>query len=116
MTDTEREDMELAAKAAGMFVLFDPVHAVFRDCSGAHESKNFYSSKVWNPRADDGDSRRLQCVLKIDLIFSDEDVVAIYEYDSGNEKRGQAMFNNDPCAAAREAVFRVAVKIGRGMK
>lgn len=115
MIDTEREDMNLAAKAAGMALTW----ARHFGTTLAFVSTDPEGAPTWNPRTDDGDSRRLQCVLKIDLQLTEKRAWAQGGLnDNFNQCSGQyySDHNDDPCAAAREAVFRVAVEIGRAMK
>jgi len=67
---TDKEILELAAKAArhsGIQLL------IVYWGSKELERYDFYlekTRKLWNPSADDGDSRRLQEALKIDLVWN----------------------------------------------
>lgn len=97
MTDTtDREMLELAAKAAGYW----------------NYTYNCYEGPMsWNPRDDDGDALRLAVDLKIELMVTDQCANACFNMVVYSEPLG-----NDARKAARRAVVRVAVEIGKGMK
>ena len=90
---TDRELLELAAKAAGM--------------NYAHELCGYYSDPEfnevvqWNPLTDDGDALR----LAVKLWLLDEVSVMNAQYES-----------DDPYAATRRAIVRAAAELGRSMK
>ena len=92
---TDRELLELAAKAAGIAVSFDRAR---RDWG-------------WNPLDDDGDALRLAVKLRIDLLHAFDTRTAMAENTSGYAAEGQ-----DPCAATRRAIVRAAAEIGRQTK
>jgi len=112
---SDRELLELAAKAAGRKILQDP-HGRFRDCTGAHHSAmNIFSFPLWNPLTDDGDVFRLAVRLRISVDYYMADVQATHDvidpvYELYSEHK------NDPCAAVRRAITRAAAEIGKGMK
>lgn len=105
MSNTERELLKLAAKAAGIA-----------------DGDFFYDmerGKVWNPRDDDGDSRRLQVKLRLTVMFDDRDNVQVSAADAGAEHcKAFAMesIGNNPDAAVRLAVLRAAAEIGKAME
>jgi hypothetical protein len=110
-----REDYELAAKAAGMKVTFREYGGERFECVRHIEQHGLTISTSWNPRQDDGDSRRLQVDCGIDLELYNDcaladiiDIPAQFNFFSDHK--------NDKCEAARHAVFGLAVEIGRGMK
>lgn len=114
---TDRELLELAAKAAGIEI---------------HDWKNrgdklgwcalVLGSKYseWNPITDDGDALRLAVKLSLSIRFDsllDGDLAV----DVGGEWEGapEAMFEtyqHDGSTATRRAIVRAAAEIGRGMK
>lgn len=104
---TDRELLELAAKAAGYGVEWDDV-----DCP-------------WNPANDDGDSRRLQVALSIDLRFGVSDNFGPYVQARNEVRRGDVIdfhecyqwvsLHPDANAAVRRAVLEVAAAIGQSM-
>ena len=64
---------------------------------------------------DDGDSRRLQVVLLIDLDFYDDRANA-YAWNQLWCVEASEPLGTDPAAAARMAVLRVAAQMGAAMK
>jgi hypothetical protein len=124
MKHPTREDYELAAKAAG--IVLDglasahivqgvrPDDYLIRNDKGGHS--------VWNPLHDDGDSRRLQAALKLDVLREEssdgEYWIACYYTDDVNDYRDCAAWfkdHKDAAEALRHAVFWLAVEIGRAM-
>ena len=104
---TDRELLELAAKAAGIeYAHIDGYGAIL------------YSEhpRYWNPITDDGDALRLAVKLKIPIQFPDwtdmtrtwgsKDCLDVF--DEPHDK--------DPLAATRRAVVCAAAEIGRNMK
>ena len=69
---------------------------------------------LWDPEHDDGDSRRLQVVLLIDLDFYDD------RANAWNQlwcvEASEPPLGTDPAAAARMAVLRVAAQMGAALK
>lgn len=100
-TDTDRELLELAAKAAGHRVI------------GSHSAKGLAldedSDGYWNPLTDDGDALRLAVKLEFDFrIFIGGATVVCHEIDEEIKEHG-----SDPYAATRGAIVRAAAEIGR---
>ena len=103
---TDRELLELAAKAAGLRVRTWDGHsgamcAIDDDRHGL----------MWMPLTDDGDALRLAVKLEIDLWFG----------CGGLSAHGLTMdieedYGRDPCAATRRAIVRAAAAIGKAMK
>jgi len=105
---TDRELLELAAKAAGM-------------CG--HTYGNSFCERVgndlckadhlWNPLTDDGDALRLAVKCNIDMILTHSDIESAFDHKCNQyaEPRG-----DDPYAATRRAIVRAAAEIGRNMK
>lgn len=113
---TDRELLELAAKAAGYAVCEPFRDGEFRACG--HDRLSF----VWNPLDDDGDALRLAVALGI----SERDPVRIfieYQFDGEQdytciEYRGNETTHwhlDDPYAATRRAIVRAAAAIGEAM-
>lgn len=108
---TDRELLELAAKAAGMKVIHDAadrglwIHGV---------------EDEWNPLTDDGDALRLAVKLDIDFYMGAGDGPEAWAgyYLPGRENKKHACepVNKDPYAATRRAITRAAAEIGRNMK
>ena len=103
MEFTELQMLELAAKAAGY------KFAVGKDWYDVGEPQ--VDGKGWNPREDDGDSRRLEVKLGLQVtaggIFIE---VRKLGFPDILEATG-----DDPCEATRFAVLRAAAQIGYNM-
>lgn len=114
---TDREMLELAAKAAGI---------KGRYADGVIWYRNPFGDEVgFNPAKDDGDSRRLQVDLAIDLRFGVSDNFGPYVHARTEVRRGD-FINFHECyqwvslhpganAAVRRAVLEVAAAIGQSM-
>jgi hypothetical protein len=101
---TEREEFELVAKAAGYEYVYKK--------GDLHLLRDEYKLVVWKPKTDDGDCLRLAVNLGIDLVFYEEVVKASqWELKIAEDK----IFSDHPdkYAAAREAVWDVAVEVAK---
>lgn len=96
---TDRELLELAAKAAGIEIIQMPP-GIYRKTTGARPEDNVFGLPTWNPLTDDGDAFRLAVALRL----MDEVPVMNSQYASVN-----------PLAATRLAIVRAAAEIGRNM-
>ena len=107
MTDTtDREMLELAARAAGYS---------FKWGKDWHDKGvPLVDDKSWNPRHDNNDSFQLAARLKIQVAFGTfkDNVASAYRFGTPAVE----VENTDIEAAAREAIFLMAVDIGKGMK
>ena len=104
---TDREMLELAAKAAGTVVEFTNGRPVtFIDGDTVHQA--------WNPLEDDGDAFRLAVDLSIEI----EVIRPRTEREIGRSRANQVwqLHGNDPRAATRLAIVRAAAEVGRRMK
>ena len=104
---TDRELLELAAKAAGILDELEWFEEPYGNCW-------VQGSREWNPLTDDGDALRLAVKLELRIdaqAFEKRTIVTAYDYD--------AFFiephNDDPYAATRRAIVRAAAEIGRTM-
>lgn len=114
---TDRELLELAAKAAGI---------KGRYADGVIWYRNPFGDEVgFNPANDDGDSRRLQVALSIDLRFGVSEHFGSYAH-ARTEVRHDGVTDFHECylwvnlhpdanAATRRAVLEVAAAIGQSM-
>jgi len=106
---TDKEMLELAAKAAGMtLTLGGYLEAVREDEEG----------RQWNSLTDDGDAMRLAVKLHINIeIWNVDNLVRANIYIL---HRGHGCFEErytvDPYAATRRAIVRAAAEIGKEMK
>ena len=100
---TDRELLELAAKAAGFTLDWDvPAHASPWRMTGTPGEDDYGPAAMWNPLADDGDALRLAVTMSfMTLTYHDEDW-----------ERCQ----HDGYAATRRAIVRAAAAIGEGTR
>ncbi len=104
---SDRELLELAAKAAGV-ELTDADRAAWLN----------KSSYGWNPLDDDGDALRLAVKLGLDLELHGCNSTHPYAvaFDCNrNIAEEEQPDNGDPYAATRRAIVRAAAEIGRNM-
>lgn len=112
---TDRELLELAAKAAGMDVqrsrLDDPL---FRDLLIDGESPRNAGQKAfpWNPLTDDGDALRLAVKLGMNVLCSKTE--ALCEFGAAISCH-ELDYSDDDGKATRRAIVRAAAVIGRAM-
>ena len=118
---TDRELLELAAKAAGIegfrYVNKEPIQGDYRTglWSDLYED-------CWNPLTDDGDALRLAVKLGFTVgphFGATYAGVAPCPDDFEDGKfpiRIAQMHNDDPYAATRRAITRAAAEIGKGMR
>lgn len=110
---TDRELLELAAKAAGV-ELFDDEHGETWRVYHTDPNNGLKRYTRWNPLTDDGDALRLAVKLGIAPIQDQkEKVCAAYWTDVHCV---HSAYKDDPYAATRRAIVRAAVEIGRSMK
>ena len=106
---TDRELLELAAKAAGYDIDFEsPVNGFY--VNGYDENGD--PAAWWNPLTDDGDALRL--VVKLGLALA---VGNVNDYIAVQSDRLPEVIHSDktddPYAAARRAIVRAAAEIGK---
>ena len=110
---TDRELLELAAKAAGYEYAKHGGYIVVDGIPGN-----------WNPLTDDGDALRLAVALRIDLLFTSEDVEAVATQYARQEDgellspwacESWTLKPQDIYAATRRAIVRAAAEIGEAM-
>jgi hypothetical protein len=104
MTDTDKELLELAAKAAG--------YNMAEVSDGYPMYIEGYG--LWNPLEDDGDALRLAVKLRLEVCVWDTDTTVLTSDDDILTLSEPA--NGDPLAATRRAIVRAAAEIGRSMK
>lgn len=101
---SDRELLELAAKAAG--VVINKARTAERDEAGyGHLGLWTTTTTNWNPLTDDGDALRLAVRLEMDIFFNDGDTDVLGVSEGGG----------DPFKRTRRAIVRAAAEIGRGM-
>jgi hypothetical protein len=114
---TDRELLELAAKAAGLTIECDADSAVVFP---SHYSGGFSiinergGSTLWNPLTDDGDALRLAVKLGMEIYVDDNpEGRACTEAQSLTHGGRRVAINHDaaPQAATRRAIVRAAAEI-----
>ena len=113
---TEKEMLELAAKAMGIKLLRDPV-GLLRNCTGFDPAMNIYAAPVWNPLTTPSDA--LGLAVKLNM------VVWVYEPNSGATItaagnihpgwHGFAPHNGNALAATCLAIVQAAAKYAKEM-
>lgn len=122
---TDRELLELAAKAAGLNIKAERVDSDDAFMCFVVGRKGTREKVDWNPLTDDGDSRRLQVALAIDLRFGVSDLYGPYAHARTEVRRGDSIDFHEIClpmgllpdanATARRVVLEVAAAIGKAM-
>jgi hypothetical protein len=101
---TDRELLELAARAAGYTALWNLDGLLVKELGGR-----------WNPLTDDGDALRLMAKLRLTVNCSYDEVAIC-----GQEFTQKDVFieynKEDANAATRRAIVRAAAAIGKEMK
>lgn len=107
---TDRELLEMAAKAAGL-----PYIKPTPDYDGryglAAGSENPMRCSTWNPLEHDEDALQLAVKLKIDICFGYDTVCA-----RGYESMPLVTTHDNPCSATRRAIVRAAAAIGEAVE
>lgn len=117
MINTEnRENLELAAKAAEIVVLgyveyYDDFYWNGPSWGLIVEGAN----GVWNPLVDDGDALRLAAKLGIDVEWRSDGRVAAYRHTNANGYCFTALvsFQEDRAPSVRRAIVRAAADIAK---
>lgn len=94
---TDKELLELAAKAAGVG---------YADKDGKFVP---FVPETWNPLTDDGDALRLAVDLRLEIYIHESDTRCVWP----NVESLFEQHNDDPYAATRRAIVRAAAEIGR---
>ena len=100
---TDRELLELAAKAAGHVI--DPIDAM-------HDPEDWM---CWNPLDSDGDALRLAVKLKICIEFYNGFAEIHASHCSGDYDSRIEYYSDDMAASSRRAIVRAAAAIGESM-
>ncbi len=103
---TNREQHELAAKAAGLLLLWKT-----GSCKGGEVEAPFIGDQPWRPKEDDGDALRLAVACGIEVGNAQQYLRGLAVY--GGKEFWE--INPDLFTAARLAIFSAAVDIGKAM-
>lgn len=117
---SDRELLELAAKAAGIKIDTD----TFGEYQDAHRGMVVADGEHWNPLCDDGDAFRLAVKLGISIlpypVYAEQkhSVIAKQRRMSdtmriANPTETIELYGDDPCAATRRAIVRAAAAIAK---
>lgn len=119
MDNSDRELLELAAKAAG----FDYNPTIFNDAGlwGCFSTARSQVTHQWNPLADDGDAMRLAVKLRINIEHIQTMGRADFGINCWPVGRGDCGVSEDGdlsdyAASTRRAIVRAAAEIGKGME
>jgi len=117
---TDKEMLELAAKAAGIEIV-GPVEKFI--AQPGHFAGGFVvrndkgGDSIWNPRTDDGDALRLAVKLSLGVMSAAHtQQTCVWRYCQGRDYEQSAQHLDDPCKATRLAITRAAAKIGSELK
>ncbi len=111
---SDRELLELAAKAAGYIIIWQVFEVPFDDfywIGPAYGLQIEDHDGVWNPLEDDGDALRLAVKLDLDIELTEDSAWA-----NGINVQNYQLFewhHNDKCAATRRAIVCAAAEIGK---
>jgi hypothetical protein len=111
MNETDRELLELAAKAARIENYTMSGHAVFVETSAKRGASGYY----WNPLTDDGSALRLAVLLGIDVVHTNIHSPQVHAMGFGVSSITEEV-GTDPFDATRRAIVRAAAEIGRSRK
>ena len=112
---TDRELLELAAKAAGRYGSRFDERGWHYVCTypGHNDDKSDAEWELWDPLTDDGDALRLAVKLNLEVVQFPRHVrvsdLALSVEDCHEPKGG------DPYAATRRAIVRAAAAIGQSL-
>ena len=104
---TDRELLELAAKAAGVLC------TVVDLSNGVPVGTDEYNVIIFDPLTDDGDALRL--AVKLQLLVN-IDATESQATDGKKADEWEVHQSGDPYSATRRAIVRAAAEIGKGMK
>lgn len=114
---TDRELLELAAKAAGIvnYTFHDGVFqpkCLFVETGSRRGDSGYY----WSPLTDDGDALRLLVRLRLCMSYEDDgQVVDVWDANICDNST-EEFHGGDPYAATRRAIVRAAAEIGSGLR
>lgn len=109
---TDRELLELAAKAAGI----EGKYSEWTEMGELHY-KGFRQGAwgCWNPITDDGDALRLAVALDIHISLYGRDTGLTIWLMHSDALTFHADYGDDPCQSVRRAITRAAAAIGASM-
>ena len=112
---TDRELLELAAKAAGINGIWNVGTNGYFEGIGIYDEHG-YMGVIWNPLTDNGDALRLVVKLQLQILPMGKEILVTEYQNNDDGEDTYEPFGNDPYAATRRAIVRAAAEIGKGMK
>lgn len=110
---TDKELLELAAKAAGIRIDYSETNGGGRGNTGFDVMGNavldWHNGKTWNPLTDDGAALRLAARLKLTVDF---ETFAIW--GAGDQSQDRLVMADGTLAGFRRAIVVAAAEIGKG--
>jgi len=118
---TDRELLELAAKAAGIeydkAASFPPdgkTYSFFGLWLVIEGEPNERTRRRWNPLTDDGDAFRLAVKLGFHVAQDpDNKMVAVFFTEPDEDTTTAELWECDPCTATRRAIVRAAAELAK---
>lgn len=111
--ETDRELLELAARAAGYNVAWNEHWQGFQHRNPTPDQHG-QVRHPWTPLTSDGDALRLATRLKLN-IYHDSNLVDVHGPMNGQDVYATEKYGDDPSAATRRAIMRAAAEIGKAM-
>lgn len=108
---SDRELLELGAKAAGFYVCSDLEYLGLKEWGEELwvKEEKYGEYRSWNPLVDDGDALRLAVQLTIHLKLCTRIIIAEWSNTDEDIVESRA---TDPCASTRRAIVRAAAARG----
>jgi hypothetical protein len=117
---TDRQLLELAAKAAGLRIDKSPYNGGGAGNTGFDVCGNavldWHNGKTWNPLTSDGDALRLAVKLQLLVDVADHNHETVVIWADGPFDGVREPHETDPYAATRRAIVRAAAAIAEGAK
>lgn len=116
---TDKELLELAAKAAGIVGEWVKDANYIQDrwyFNVPYDNQGMLSGFEWNPLTDDGDALRLAVKLELTIGKPFEHKIALVWLDDITSFAGNSEKEGGIYAATRRAIVRAAAKIGKEIK
>ena len=115
---TDRELLELASKAVGVYGEFQTFDDYKFHIYGAYGGEGIYclDASIWNPLMSDGDAFRLAVKMGMHVHVNDDEVFVILPSAPLFAEATAEPIHSDPYEATRRAIVRAAAEIGKGIE
>jgi hypothetical protein len=111
---TDKELLELAAKAAGYLETASIQNGYGFIALAVMDEDGDWTGKDWNPLTDDGDALRLAVKLKLQISFGNRHV-SVFDEAGFINFQTEVLAHRGDDAATRRAITRAAAEIGKAM-